>query len=428
MLNSDQVAPLSSAQETLLRKKTITQDAPGTILRDVETMLDFVGEDGLRLSASRGAIYTKALPDINEQLSHSLEVDYKRLTQKAYPTIAGLNLLLRAAALVRVNREGTHPNMELNERVVASWRDLNPTEQYMSLLEAWLNRADEDVIFDDIGAGGMGTLVEVLQLVQDIPPTGWDLSFDDRRGAIRYWPGYPGLALMWMFGLVDLEERGTAAGEPWKIDRIELPAFGKTLLRRLGRALIEKQEALEAENPPDVWTWGVDVSSLELTRDELQHVLQPYFPEWKRHLARPHAAFHPEIHVFAVQLYDLCRWRVAVPGIVSLHALSECLLSAAHFDRDHLYRFTYEDAYGHEQMVNHPGGYLEPPYADEVQVGELPLEPGSEMTYLYDFGDRWEFELTLDALAPDDVEVEEPTVLEAEGEPPQQYPDPGEGW
>jgi len=423
MLDADQVAPLSSAQETLLQNREITRDAPGSILRDVDTMLDCVGEDGLRVSESRGAIYAKALPEINEQLTHPLTVDYKRLSQKAFPTIAGLNLLLRAAALVRIDRSGTHPTMRRNNEVVASWRALTPTEQYMSLLEAWLNRADEEAIFKDRTPRGMSMLVEVLRAIQEVPPTGAELGSND-RSELRYWPGYPGLALMWMFGLVELDERGTAAGEPWKVDRIELPAFGKTLLRRLGRALIEKQEALDAENPPDVWTRGVDVSTLELTRDELQHVLQPYFPDWERHLARPHAAFRPDPHVFTVELYDQCRWRVAVPGPAPLAALSDCLLRAAQFDRDHLYRFTYEDPYGHDQQVNDPRGYLEPPFADEVQVGELPLRPGTELTYVYDFGDRWEFDLTLDAVGLDDAAVDEPTILEAEGEPPEQYP----GW
>ena len=202
------------------------------------------------------------------------------------------------------------------------------------------------------------------------------------------------------------------------------PGLRKDAPATAGQALSEKQEALDAENPPDVWTRGVDVSTLELTRDELQHVLQPYFPDWERHLARPHTAFRPAPHVFTVELYDQCRWRVAVPGTAPLDALSSCLLRAAEFDRDHLYCFTYEDPYGHEQRVNDPRGYLEPPFADEVKVGELPIRPGTELTYLYDFGDRWAFDLTLDAVGPDDVAVEEPTVLEAEGEPPEQYP----GW
>ena len=44
MLDADQVAPLSSAQETLLQKQEITRDSPGPILRDVDTMLDAEGE------------------------------------------------------------------------------------------------------------------------------------------------------------------------------------------------------------------------------------------------------------------------------------------------------------------------------------------------------------------------------------------------
>ena len=117
-------------------------------------MLDLVGDSGLRVSEPRGAIYAKRLSEINEQLARSLEADYKRLTQKAFPTVAGPNLLFRAAALVRIDQTGTHPRMKRNEEIVASWTALNPTEQYMSLLEAWLNRADEEAIFDDSGAGG----------------------------------------------------------------------------------------------------------------------------------------------------------------------------------------------------------------------------------------------------------------------------------
>lgn len=428
MLDPDQVASLSDAQETLLRQQEITRERPGPILQDVDMMLDCVGEDGLRVSASRGTIYTKVLPDINERLSYSLTTEYDRLTQTAFPTIAGLNLLLRAAGLVRIDRTGTHPHMRLNESVVASWHDLNSTEQYMGLLEAWLNRADEDAIFEKSGRSFMSSFIGVLTFIQDIPPTGWAPDDGELKSVVRYRPGSANLALMWLFGLVDLEQRGTAAGQPWRIDRIALPAFGKTLLRRLGHALSQKQEAVRAEQPPEQW-WDFDVGQMRFTRDELHHILAPYFPEWDSHLSGPHEAFRPDVHVFEVQLYDACRWRVAVPGSATLHELSECLLSAARFDREHLYQFLYEDPYGHEQTVNdgNPYGLQEPPFADEVEVGELPLAPGETMTFLYDLGDRWRFECTLDTVGGDAEVVNEPVVMDAEGDPPEQYSG-SDGW
>ena len=43
------------------------------------------------------------------------------------------------------------------------------------------------------------------------------------------------------------------------------------------------------------------------------------------------------------------------------------------------------------------------------------------MTYLFDFGDRWEFDVTLEQIDPSMV-VEKPVILEIHGEPPEQYP------
>ena len=44
------------------------------------------------------------------------------------------------------------------------------------------------------------------------------------------------------------------------------------------------------------------------------------------------------------------------------------------------------------------------------------------MTYVFDFGDWWEFDVTLERVDPEML-IEEPVVLEQHGEPPSQY-----GW
>jgi hypothetical protein len=56
----------------------------------------------------------------------------------------------------------------------------------------------------------------------------------------------------------------------------------------------------------------------------------------------------------------------------------------------------------------------------EVRVGEVPLRVGQAMTYLYDFGDWWEFEVTLEGVDPA-AEARGPALLDGRGTAPEQY-------
>jgi len=43
------------------------------------------------------------------------------------------------------------------------------------------------------------------------------------------------------------------------------------------------------------------------------------------------------------------------------------------------------------------------------------------MTYLFDFGDNWEFEVQLEGIALADPKARRPKVFETHGEAPEQY-------
>jgi hypothetical protein len=43
------------------------------------------------------------------------------------------------------------------------------------------------------------------------------------------------------------------------------------------------------------------------------------------------------------------------------------------------------------------------------------------MTYLYDFGDSWRFEVKLERIAPPHPDITQPAFLETCGESPEQY-------
>lgn len=50
------------------------------------------------------------------------------------------------------------------------------------------------------------------------------------------------------------------------------------------------------------------------------------------------------------------------------------------------------------------------------------------MTYLYDFGDQWEFDVKLERIDPVNRKIKKPVILETHGEAPDQYPMSDEEW
>jgi hypothetical protein len=77
------------------------------------------------------------------------------------------------------------------------------------------------------------------------------------------------------------------------------------------------------------------------------------------------------------------------------------------------------------QEVNHPYMDEGPPFTSEMRIGQLPLRAGQTMTFLFDFGDNWEFGVTLEQVDPDRV-TKKSAILESHGKAPEQYPGWGE--
>lgn len=63
----------------------------------------------------------------------------------------------------------------------------------------------------------------------------------------------------------------------------------------------------------------------------------------------------------------------------------------------------------------------EPPWTDDTCIGEAMILPATSMTFLYDFGDNWKFDVTLECIDPVDKNLKEPKIIRAVGEPPEQY-------
>jgi hypothetical protein len=134
------------------------------------------------------------------------------------------------------------------------------------------------------------------------------------------------------------------------------------------------------------------------------------------------------VFVFRARLADMkgVRRRVAVRGDQTLADLHQALQGAFKWADDQLYAFWLDGAYWSRRGVE----FTDPGHARElgdeqtrsarVRLGDLGLEPGQKIAYVFDFGDEWRVELTVARVDADDGGVY-PRLLESIGEAPPQY-------
>jgi hypothetical protein len=408
---SAELPPPSDTEIALLKQQTIIDTQPGTILRDFQILLEFIGESGIEVSGVNNLLPLKILAELNQRLGEPLQIDLKRPQQKSYPPINGLYLLLRTMGLGQINSQGKKPRLTINTELLNQWQQLNPTEQYMTLLEAWLIRADEELLGERRSPLNEGT--KCIQFWRLLPDKGQRFKNYNEQQNLSYWPELHNLALLKLFGLMEVESGKPEVGKGWRIKAIKRLPFGNALMQVIVRAFMEQGMEWESETDESV-SFG-----------ELKPALQSYFPEWQKVLALTTHQFQSGVFIFRVSLRNAWR-RIAISAQLTLAELSQKILQAFEFDSDHLDMFVYRNAIGRQVEVHHP--YADqPPHTNQVKIGDLPLSEGSSMTYIFDFGDWWEFAVVLESIQKEDKRTRYSAIIESHGTPPEQYPDWDEG-
>jgi hypothetical protein len=399
---------LTAEHRQVLQETVITEDSPGTIVKDFNFLLHFLGKQGFPVTATH-QLPIRALPEINSRLTHPLEQGLKRPQQKSYPNINGLFLLLRASGLTFVDETGKAPLLLVDEGMRRKWNGLNPAEQYGTLLEAWLLRGRQEII----GESGRGLLIpdhfgEWRDFFKRIPRKGLRVAGNkDVDYLLRFAPGWHNLGLLELFGLISVRSGSPVEGKGWNMEHIHRTVWGDALLALLDSEFFgDLRNIFELEDQNEV-PYGV-----------LQPILSSYWRDLRGTLTAPEPVFRKGAHIFKVSLEGM--WcRIAIPADHDLDSLASAILGAIEFDEDHLYLFSYKNRFGASDSIHHP--YVEEgPWTSEVSVGDLWLPEGHKMTFLYDFGDEWKFDVTLERIDRD-MTLEEAVVLEIHGKPPKQY-------
>lgn len=406
---ANQGIELSESAIALLQDLEITETTPGTIVKDFETLLAAMEGKGLPVSGKLLHISLKLLGDLNAQMSQPIQLALKRPQQKSYANLHGLCLLLRATGIAKVVTVGKTPHLQVDPDVYASWQMLNPTEKYFTLLEAWLLRATGEMIGEDRNPTNEGgRLLNSWPTLRDQHPT--YKNYGEQQN-LNYWPGLHNVALMQMFGWVEINSPKPESGKGWRIKKVKPLPIGDAIATATFRAYYEQN-----------YIWG---SQQDYTQPwgELRPYFQPYFPEWQNNLATPKQHEHQTgTYIFKVSLGNIWR-RLSISSESTLAKLSGLILDAVDFDSDHLHLFAYKDAMGRTIEVHHPyDEWHDGPLSNQILVGDLPLEPSMTMNYVFDFGDYWEFSILLEEIQSGKPKRNSDKILESHGEAPEQYP------
>ena len=264
--------------------------------------------------------------------------------------------------------------------MLKTWKELNPVEQYCTLLESWMIRGNPRILCEP---GGLihSWIQECNNFVPKIPTQGMDIAEKENADTIRYSVALHGIALMRSFGILSMIEFKPEKGKGWNGCIFRTP-FGNALLNALWKVFRANIDTLY---------YSLNYIETTQTFGILQNALSPLLPEWKRVFPGPEKKYKSGLYSFHVSLSKDCWRRILISDKDCLDSLSSAILDSYNFDNDHLHLFKYTDRFGLPVEILHP--YLDEGiyYSSEVLVGEMSLEPGSSLQYVFDLGDKWTF-------------------------------------
>jgi hypothetical protein len=411
---------LSPEQEHFLRSQVIDATHPGPVLHDFQVLLDFIGPQGVPAAGKYNLLPIDAIGPLDQRLSRPLRLDLKRPQLRSHPYLQGLHLLLRATGLGRVEGTGDDARLVLDPDLLEQWNRLNPTERYFTLLEAWLRIGRPEMVGDRDRRVFGGFLDDCVSTWYRTPAGG--TQFDTRR---PQWVSVFGisrsfylLALMDLFGLMEVEQPRSPV-QPWCPAGVKHVPFGDALFTPLARRTFLGWDTTAEEDEEDDDEDEDEAGEVHL--GHWQALFQPYFPAWQNNLVISTAKPRKGVFIFRVSLGKVWR-RIAMPARATLEDLARWILDSVDFDDDHLYEFIYRSRLGTEVRSGHPF-CEEGPVTTEVRLGELPLQPGQVMRFVFDFGDNWQFDVKLESIEPSGKKIKAPCILEQKGKAPQQYGD-----
>jgi Plasmid pRiA4b ORF-3-like protein len=132
-------------------------------------------------------------------------------------------------------------------------------------------------------------------------------------------------------------------------------------------------------------------------------------------------------HIFRVSLAPKLYRDIEIPTTNKLYDLAKTIVRAFDFDFDHAFGFysklkgnIYASPIKYELFADM--GESDARSVKRTRVSEAFPSPGREMTFLFDYGDGWQFRVKATGVGKKERGVTYPRLLKSLGDAPEQYP------
>ncbi len=385
---------------------------------EFDRLIEFIKNEQPILSAKLGVFGKKDSFELNSMLVNPKVVTAPNYNQEQFPVIDLMfNLALLGGLFYKGNNEKGKPAL-IETPKLESYLALNDSEKYVFLLQTYWTKYEFEEKFDRFIM--ITEFYYFLARIANSEPNERILS--DGYFQVNYMFS-TGAAFIHHLRFFDLGELELVEGVTSKYED-SIKAF---IPNDFGIAIADFlcTDALKFWNREDLVYLSILDDSLKLDIEG-----EPF--EAFRNLFPKNAVTHtvPEIvgdelfggvYHFKVSLSKTLWRKIKISSKDTFGNLHTAIQRAFEFDDDHLYAFYING----NRRTGKPiyCGYAQEggPVAEETTFEDVGLFKGQKLSYLFDFGDMWEFNLELIEIDKEEPLPLHPIITEVKGESPEQY-------
>ena len=373
--------------------KSVTAAAE-SLAKDFEQFLDYLGKNPVKLSARPMRLGKKDCFEINKRLRCAPEI-WKQAgrNQEGYVEIDYLFYFSLQYRVLRQIKSGSSFTLQITDKA-EKFLSLSNAERYGIMLVYMLDEYWNGE--DDYNRTNTFDLLLRFEYRKQLT-SGTDIDLKERTVIFMQFP-----RMFAIFGLMEIQwKESLEKNDRNGINGIRLTDLGEDVLQRLDPISFIKVHDTERETYCYRKFSDIVDSQAEAVKDFL----------------KPVEVVGDFTYILRVTVGQCIR-KIRIGGQEDLETLHDMIQEAIHFDDDHLYYFSIGNGRMRKRYFRPECNY-ENFYADEFLLREvLPYEKMT-FTYLFDFGDRWEFNIVVEKILPE--YTQQPQVIERKGEDPDQY-------